>query len=420
MAWFTRSTRMAHSIEPAACVRLALLWEPLSGSFRLGAAVLLVLFAIYGAIYLNLTAMRAAADPINDFFGLWSAGRFLTGHPAAQVYDPAALHAAQVALGMAPQIDYPFPYPPSFLLVLGPLGQLPYWTAYAVAIGSSLLFFVWATVGRQWRSAPALAALLAPTTTLVIVAGQTGCLEAALLAGGFRLAGKRPVVAGILLGLLTYKPQIGILVPVALLAARLWRTIAAACITAAVLVVASGAVFGSAIWTAWVGNMIGYAHQFSAENSEIAYLMPTVAERLVALGAAPAQAMAGQALAALAAAAAVWRCFRSGPTSLGAAALFAATFLATPHAFVYDMPVVATAVLWVVADAQRKGEPFASSEILVLILALIAPITLAAGPTRFPLATVSLTLLVVLITRRIARLHLQSLWSAPSSPRAIG
>lgn len=379
---------------------------------RLIVAVALGLFAAYAAVYLWVTALRFAEDPIGDFFGLWSCARFIVEHPAVQVYDPNALHAAQVAMGMRPEAEYPFPYPPSFLLALWPLGQLSYWRAFAVAIGGGLVLYLLATQGRRWRSVSLLAALLAPTTIIAIVSAQIGFLAAALLAGGFRLLPRRPVVAGVLFGLLTYKPQMGILVPIALVASGMWRTIAAAAVTFAVLLLASSLAFGPAIWAAWMANIVGYSQQFAAESGEIVHLMPSVLESLKGLGASPALAWAGQGIGVGFAVAIVWRCFRSGPSPLAAAVLFAATFLATPHAFVYDMPIVATAVLWVVADGRCRGPCFAPAQVAILLLTLAAPVTLPAGAGKFPLVMLSLILFVGMAARRCR----QSL-PAPQAPR---
>lgn len=381
-------------------VSAGLRWPVDSPRFRLLAAALLGLFAVYGAVYFAITAARAAAgQPIGDFFGLWSCARFLFDHPATAVYDPAALHAAQVALGMDPQGSYPFPYPPSFLVALWPLGLLPYWAAYCVAVVTTLVLFVWATVWRDWRSPMTLAALLAPTTTITVIAGQMGFLTAALLAGGCRLLATRPILAGMLLGLLTYKPQMGILVPVALVAAGLWRTIIAAMVTVLCLVIVAGIVFGLAIWPAWVTHIFAYADQFAAESGGLLHLMPTVTGALLQHGINAHAAQLCQMVAALAAAAAVWRCWRTGASPLAGAALIVATFLATPHAFVYDMPVLATAVLWVIAERRRRGAAFGCGEILVLLLAMIAPITLPPGAAAVPLVPLSLVLLLLTITR---------------------
>jgi alpha-1,2-mannosyltransferase len=399
----SRSIRLLKPAIPASFVgRLgeALRWPPDSRKFRLLAGILMVLFAAYLVTFLMIRVAGGKAAAYGDFFALWSSGRFLFDHPAAQIYDPAALHAAQVALGMDPHKGYPFPYPPSFLLALWPVALLPYLPAYIVAIGGTLVLYVWATVGTRWRSPMALAALLAPTTTITIVVGQTGFLAAALLAGGLRLAASRPIVSGILLGLLTYKPQLGLLVPVALVAARLWRTIAAACATTAALVVATGIAFGWTIWPAWLAAIVRYAGQFAAQNGAIAHLMPTVSVALAQLGAPPVAADLAQLIAAAAAACLVWRCFRGGPTLLAIAALLVALFLATPHAFIYDLPPVATAVLWTVAERRAAGEALGTGEIVVMLVAMASPARLVAGLPAVPVVVPAFILLLGLIVAR--------------------
>lgn len=381
----------------------ALRWRPDSGKFRLLAGLVLALFAGYALIFGVVTAKRLAAGQIGDFFALWSTARLAIERSAIEVYDPAALKDFQLGLGMDAGQSYPFPYPPSFLLMLLPLGLLPLGVAYGVVIGGTLALYLWATAGSRWRSSMTLAAALAPTTTITAVAGQVGFLAAALLIGGFRLARSRPVTAGILFGLATYKPQIGVLVPVALLATGMWHTIFAAGATVAVLVVVTSLAFGRGTWSAWIENIIGYSQQFAVESGAIAYLMPTVSAGLAQLGAPTRLIEVGQFAAAVAAAGIVWLCFRRGPTPLAAAALFVATFLASPHAFVYDLPPVATAVLWTIAERQQAGGSFGTGEILVLLLAMVLPVTLVAGPTEVPLVQLSLGLLLAIIAYRCLR-----------------
>jgi hypothetical protein len=302
---------------------------------------------------------------------------------------------------MDPHITYPCPYPPSFLLALRSLGMLPLVPAYVIAIGATLGLYLWATVGRGWFSPLTAAALVAPTTTITAVAGQAGFLCAALLVGGFRLAAGRPIAAGILFGLATYKPQMGILVPVALISARLWRTVAAAGATVVALVVFSGAVLGIDAWQAWLADISRYSRQFAAESSEISHLMPTVSASLTRLGVVPWIATVIQCGAAAIAVWVTWRCFRVGPTALAAAALFVATFLGSPHAFVYDMPMVTTAVVWFIAERHRAGGAFGTGEIVVMIAAMISPITLVSANSRLPFAALSLALLLGIIVLRL-------------------
>ncbi len=245
----------------------ALSWRPASDKFRLLAGVLLVLSATYGATFLAVAITRGWPAGFGDSFSLWSWGRFVDDHAAAEIYDPAVLRSAQLALGMDPGASYPFGYPPSFLLVLWPLGHLSGAVSCAALIAVGLPLYLWASVGRNWRSPALLAALAAPTTAIGMVSVQTSFLAAALLVGGLRLAAGYPLAGGALLGLLTFKPQLGLLVPVALVAARLWRTIASAAATAMLLVTVTSLLFGGAIWPSWVA---GFLHSLASSPPKAA------------------------------------------------------------------------------------------------------------------------------------------------------
>ena len=375
-------------------------WPASGDKFRLLLTILLTLAALYGIAYLAVAAARGWPDGFGDSFALWSWGRFVAEYNAAAIYDPEKLRPAQLALGMDPGASYPFGYPPSALLLLWLLAQLPGWLSFLALMGLSLPLYLWATLGRAWRPAALAAALAAPATAITIVSGQSGFLAAALLAGGLRLAAKKPLAAGVLFGLLSYKPQLGLLVPVALVAAGLRRTLAAAAATALLLAVATGLGFGFAAWPAWITSIPAVSRQFAAESSEIVHLMPTVLAASLQLGAAPAAAQAAQGVVTAAAAALVWVLYRAGPGPLAAAGLLCAALLATPYAFVYDMPVVTTAVVWLVIEEQRAGDAFGTGEVVVLILAMLSPMALASGHSVFPIAPLSLVLLLGVIARR--------------------
>src|SRR3546814_95043 len=138
------------------------------------------------------------------------------------------------------------------LLMVWPFGQLPYLWALAAWSLLWLAFYLWASVG--WRTDATilvLALLLAPASYINISGGQNGFLTGALLIGGLRLLGPKPILAGICFGLLTVKPQLGILLPFALLASRQWTAIVVASVTAALLVGASALLFGWESWQAY-------------------------------------------------------------------------------------------------------------------------------------------------------------------------
>ncbi len=304
-----------------------------------GAAALGGLFVAYAALYYGaqLPDLRHAGD----FAAVWSYGQILNQNGAASLYDPARLHTLQTALGLPDDQRNPFPYPPGFLPIIWPLGLAGLGIAFALWTAATGVAFVLACRGRL-----AWIALIAPGTTIEVIAGQTGLLSGALFVGGMRLVSSRPWLGGVLLGLLTFKPQLGVLIPVALIAIRAWRAVAGAALAALGLALVSLALFGTGLGGLWLASLPAYASDFTARSVRYG-MMPTVTANLVMLGASPAWATPIQAVAALAGAILVWRVFRRagqcGPREL--LILAAATFVATPHAFVYDLPLLTGAAL---------------------------------------------------------------------------
>ena len=372
-----------------------------AGQHLLEQAVWLSLFLLFAAfaVYMASTALAPLLDGLytqNDFFAQWSFAKFAHQPNAAQIYDPAVLH--QFQLGLRPDLrqTFPYPYPPSFLLFLWPLAWLSYAGAYAAWMGVTLLLYLTASLAGAWRPRDLPCLVLAPATVLTIVFGQSGLLYAALLVGGIRLLDSRPVLAGILFGLLTYKPQFGVLIPLALIAAGQWRCILAAAATTVLLVLLSSLLFGAASWWAWIDGLP--AHAAYVDTAVSPYRKQSILANLTLLHVGRPAAQAVQAVCALAAALLVWLRFpRVGPEPR-IAVLAAATFLAAPYAFLYDMPMLTNAVLAMLALRPRPGWLSADQAIAVLVLAFPAIVTLT---TRFFwICSVALILLAVLVAWR--------------------
>lgn len=363
------------------------------------AAFLLLLFAAYFAGSLTVAMQRPELHRFGDFIALWSSAKIaFDGHPALN-YDAAGLHDAQVALGMDAADQYPFPYPPFFLAMLAPLGALGDSAAFAIFMALTFAAYLWAVGWDRLRAAPWLAAaLILPTSAINIVAGQTGFLSGALALGALRLANARPGAAGVLLGLLAFKPQLGLLMPVAFAAAGRWRTLAAAGGTVLAGALASGLVLGWDIWPAWAGSLGDYARRF-AEHSPALRLMPTVMANVEMLGAPRWAAPIAQGAAALASVAIVWRLFRAGFTPRAGMAVLVATFLATPHALVYDLPMVGAAALWFV-DERRQGAALAAWEIGLLAAAMSFPIFMRLPDESWPISAPILAAFLAMILAR--------------------
>ncbi len=241
-------------------------------SARLLAGVLLLAcagFALFGA-WQTARSAQAGVAPWNDFFAQWSFSLFSRRADPAAIYNPDALHRFQ--LGLAPKLrqSFPFPYPPTYLIAVWPLAALPFGAAQLAWDSATLALFLFAVACRR-ESPPRLAfAALAPAVTVCLMYGQNGLLLGALLGGGMRLLPGRPVLAGLLLGLAAIKPQLGILVPFALIAAGQWRACAAAAGSAVLLAMAAAWAFGPDIWPAWIQAASGHAAWLEASVSDYA------------------------------------------------------------------------------------------------------------------------------------------------------
>ena len=99
-----------------------------------------------------------------------------------------------------------------------------------------------------------LLALAFPAVFVNLTHGHNGFLTAALMAAALAWLDERPIIAGICFGLLVYKPQFGLMIPLVLAATARWRTFASAAITVAVLAALVTAIFGSEVWPAFLAS----------------------------------------------------------------------------------------------------------------------------------------------------------------------
>jgi hypothetical protein len=319
-------------------------------------------------IYYILTNLYIGNIWLNDFLAIFDCVRFPITHRAPEIYDRSIINAFQESL--AGLQYYPCPYPPSFLFFMIPLGLMNFYTSYAAWIlGTFAFYFAVSWRSQQPRSATFII-FFAPATVVTFAFGQTGFLTSALMVGGFRLAGRRPILSGVLFGLLSIKPQLGVLVPIALISARHWPTLAAASATVFVLVLASSAAFGWSIWPLWLSQLLTHAEWVAAAHPQY---MPTIIANLTFLGVELPVARLIQLAATIAVAGTVWACFRRGPTELGVSAALVGTFLATPYAFVYYMPMVTNAILAMIYQERRMRCLLRLPEALVLVWSLILP-----------------------------------------------
>lgn len=377
-------------------------WHPEGIPVRVLYVSLTVLFGALMAAGLIGYAMHHGH--FNDFFAFDSFSRFVHQHKPSSIYDQDQLRSFQHMPGHK---MFVFMYPPTMLLLVWPLAFLPYALGYALWIGVGLAASA-ATLGVR-RGAWPLPLLLAvaPSTLWTELCGQSTLLLAAFVVGGTLLSRRRPIVAGILLGLATYKPQLGILVPVALLSAGQRRAIASAAVTFLAIVVLTTAAFGTDVWIAWASHLGSIVGVRTVHTSDWAPVLVTISADLATLGFGRQVADFGQAVAFIGGAICIWRCFRRHAAcrtpavhQLQAAALGTATFLVTPFAFIYDLPLFTVALLLFIDERRRSGASFQSTDILAIVLGLLAPFVFLIDDLH-SCGSVVMLLVLLTILRRI-------------------
>jgi hypothetical protein len=207
--------------------------------------------------------------------------------------------------------------------------------------------------------------------------GQNGLLSGALFGGAAVWLDRRPELAGICLGCLAYKPQLGIIVPLALAVGGRWRCFAAATGTAVVLSGAATLAFGIDIWPAFFTGM-AEARRDWMEPANPLYLKYwiTVFGAIRLHGGSLLLAYGTQAAVTITAAALLVRALRRRPPgarsgSAEIAAMAACVPFCSPFLLEYDLVILAVPMAWLLGEALRDG--FRPAETVALVAAFLAP-----------------------------------------------
>ena len=373
---------------------------------RLVPSALLVGYAI--ALVVLIVTAHGPSDyhgrPLGtDFSNVYAAGEAaLRGDPRAP-FDPARQYAEEQKLFGRATPFYGWHYPPYFLLVAAPLAHLPYLGALAVWQLATFALYL-AAVWLLLRAGPKpdvasdahwiLLATAFPAVFVNLTHGNNGFLTAALLAAGLAFVERRPVIAGMFFGLLVYKPQFAVMIPLALVAGGNWRALAGAAATVVCLSAAVTALFGPDIWSAFLAST-HFARTVVLEEGSTGFNKIQSVFAWTRLWGGPIPlAYALQIVTSLAAAltlAFLWK-RRAAPTERGAA-LSLAVLLATPYCLDYDLVALAPAIALLASRGLEDGfrpyektllaalwlVPILAREIAGAILLPVGPITLLAA-----------------------------------------
>lgn len=363
-----------------------------------GSGVAIVYFVVLASLqFKGQWVIRAGGEIARiDFGHIWVSGNLAQSNDPMRVFDSSAFSAAQLALfgSDGPLFPY-FVYPPTFLFFTYPLGLMPYLAAFAVWMLATLLLYQAAIYTIIPRPAAVILAVTPCPVLFNFGLGQNGFLTAGLVGLSLAFTERQPWLCGIFLGLLTYKPQFGILFPFALLASRNWRALVSAAATSVVLGLTAAIAFGYQGWLSFVYSLVNR----QSSLGEIPGSQPPLVSIFGFLQSAGASAYISWTthLAAAAIVAAticvIWS--KPIPHSLKAAAVCIGSVMVTPYVLGYDLCVLSIATAFLVKDALSRG--FLPGERVVMLMCWAGLIFMMA-----PLIPITIcVVLLILIARRI-------------------
>jgi hypothetical protein len=378
---------------------------------------LAIIYAVAFIHFYNVGAWiidSVGAPVYTDFTDMWVVGIEALRGEAARLYDSAEFLKIQAEiLGERPYFYPNWPYPPTVSLIAAPFGALSYLYAFLCWDAATLLALVIVTYLIVRRLSAIALVLACPFTAWNLLAGQNGFLTGSLLGAALLCLERQPVLAGVFIGCLTYKPQFGILLPVALIAARQWRAIAAAAATAAALGCLSTAAFGIGAWEMLPTGLLAQQNGvlLGGGDPDAAWgRLQTIYGLVRELHGGAIVASLLQVATTVGAGVIVWRIWRSSANyAQKAACLSAAALIATPYAFSYDMATLAIPVAFLARDQLRgglmRGEQTALLALFGSVVAGFVAFLVSRGQLDFgtmPLGPAAVLTLLVLVLRRTA------------------
>ena len=224
-----------------------------------------------------------------------------------------------------------------------------------------------------------------------VIYGQVGLLCTSLVLLTLAWRGTRPVLAGVALGLLSFKPQLGVLLPLLLLAEKRYRTLGWAALTTLGMGLLSLLVWGPGLWQDFFA-MMALRSEFMTTNPSLLFTISmSIYASLRNLAMAADGALAAQAVTGLAILIWIWPVFRNASESRKLMTLCFAAFLVTPYSLIYDMALLAAPMGLMLAHAERNTA--GRGELLAMMLLLMLPLAgLLAQISHIPYSVIAMGL----------------------------
>ena len=396
-----------------------------SGSFLTRERMRLWALAVVAASAIGLLYIVVTSDGLNDFLNrplgtdfsnVYAAGTYVLDGRAGAAFDWPLQHAREQAIFGEKTPFYGWHYPPFFLFIAGVLALMPYVVALVVwqaATFALYLIAIRAILSTSWHDGGSgsaaydrlwlLLAVAFPAVFVNIGHGHNGFLTAALLGTALVTLDRRPVLAGILLGLLAYKPQFGVLIPLVLIATGRWRALLAGALTVTALALTTLIAFGPEVWRAFFASMHLTRIEVLEQGGTGWHKIQSVFSVVRMWGGGVTLAYAAQSIVTVTAAGALvvlWRSRAAYP--LKAAALCLAAIIATPYSLDYDFVVLAPAIAFLAADGMTRAFSAYQKSMLAFLWFMPLIARSIAEYTHVPLGVPAMLAVLALVLHRAA------------------
>jgi alpha-1,2-mannosyltransferase len=320
-----------------------------------------------------------------DFLHFYTLGSLALAHRGADLYNMSA--QSQLVAQRVPAatgIRYLPVYPPQVSILFAPFAHLSYPCALVLWLTLSSLIYG-ACIYVLWRICPNLRnygltvlvlALAFPAFWHLIAWGQTSALALACFTlAFFALRAERELLAGLALGCLIFKPQLGLAAAVIFVDTRRWKVVAGALFSALAQLAAAWIYYGPDSLRTWIQTLFRFPSLLPLLEPKL-YQTHSLRTFWTMLLPWPNLAFGLYILTALLTLALAARCWQSSVSlPLRYSALLLATVLVAPHLTVYDLVILAPAFLlltdWIVAEPNQSTT---SCLELLLYLAFALPL----------------------------------------------
>jgi hypothetical protein len=317
--------------------------------------ILLLYVVIYGFwIFSGSGNADLMGKPIGgDFSAFWAASRMVLSGEAAHVYDDERMFAAEKSIT---GLDYrnPVPYPPVWFLVIAPLALFAYIPSLILWLTLTLSAFLYVTYRFAPHALTVWLTLSFPGTFQNVIHGHNGFLAASILGLALLIIDKYPLMAGLVLGMLIFKPHLVMIIPLFLVVGRCWRVLSGLIISLSLLVIASVILFGLDAWFRFFEKIPFMMYLLQNEFLQMHQLVSTLGALLllgipynIAIGIHLICSLIGIGLTAMA-----W--YKNEPSYVKHSLLVLSVLLVTPYANSYDLTLLALPICWIGWEAYKR------------------------------------------------------------------